>query len=174
MKKIIAIDMDEVLADVTPKLLNLYEAEFGYRPKETDYQGRKIYETPEAYKLRDNLHNKGFFRDLPVMENSQAVVKELHERYTIYIITASTEFKYSMLDKHEWLQEHFPFISWKNYIFCGRKSFLKADYLIDDKASNLIPFEGKGLLYSAAHNVYEDRFTRVNNWLEVKAFFESL
>ena len=35
--KRIALDMDEVIADVIPKFLDIYEAEFGYRLKAEDY-----------------------------------------------------------------------------------------------------------------------------------------
>ena len=172
MKKRIALDMDEVLADVVPKFLDLYEAEFGVRLQASDYAGRKIYETPEAIHLRAHLNDKGFFSDLPVMADSQEVVEWLTEFYDIYIITATTEFPNSFADKYEWLRSNFPFISWKNYIFCGEKSFMKADYMIDDKARNFSHFEGKGLLFSASHNIHETRYTRMNNWLEIKAFFE--
>ena len=172
MKKTIAIDLDEVLLDQNVKMLDIYEQEFGVRLKEEDYRGRKIYDTPEAYHFRNHLHKKGFYRDIPVIKDSQMVVKWLQQYFYIYIITAATEFKYSLLDKHDWLQEHFPFISTKQYIFCGDKSFMKADYMIDDRASNLLKFDGKGLLFTAPQNYGEERFTRVDNWLEVKLFFE--
>ena len=173
-KKRIALDMDDVIANLIPKFTDLYEAEFGVRLAIEDFEGRKIYETPEAYKLRKNLYKKGFFRDLPVMADSQEVVNWLHEYYDVYIITATTEFIYSLEDKHEWLTEHFPIIPWKRYIFCGDKSFMKADYMIDDKWSNLEKFDGKRLLFSAPHNVNSvGDFTRLDSWLEIKAFFET-
>lgn len=172
-KKRIALDMDEVIADVIPKFLDLYETEFGQRLTTNDFRGRKIYDTPAAYKIRNHLFDKGFFRDLPLMANSQEVVRWLHDYYDIYIITAATEFKNSLEDKYEWLEEHFSFIPWQRYIFCGDKSFMKADYMIDDKASHLAKFDGKGLLFSASHNVESTGdFTRMNSWLEIKAFFE--
>ncbi|HMQ89055.1 MAG TPA: 5'(3')-deoxyribonucleotidase, partial [Flavilitoribacter sp.] len=70
-----------------------------------------------------------------------------------------------------WLADHFPFIHWKNIVFCGDKSIIKADYMIDDHVKNLLNFDGKGLLFTASHNAEETRFTRVNNWREVEGFF---
>ena len=171
MRKRIALDMDEVVADVMPKFLDFYEQEFGKRLQKSDYWGKKIYDIPGATQLRNVLYDKGFFRDLPVMENSQEVVKELNERYDIFFTTAAMEFKNSLEDKYDWLLDHFPFISWKNFVFCGDKSILRADYMIDDHPRNLVKFQGKGLLFTSTHNVDEDRFTRVNNWLEVREFF---
>jgi 5'(3')-deoxyribonucleotidase len=48
---------------------------------------------------------------------------------------------------------------------------LRADFLIDDLPRNLLRFEGKGLLYTAPHNLTATGFSRVNNWREVAEFF---
>ena len=96
MRKRIALDMDEVVADVMPKFLDAYEKEFGKRLEHADYWGKKIYDIPGATHIRNVLYDKGFFRDLPVMENSQEVVKELHERYDIFFTTAAMEFRNSL------------------------------------------------------------------------------
>lgn len=170
--KRIALDMDEVIADVIPKFLDIYEAEFGKRLKEEDYLGGKIYDLPDAYHLRKSLYHPSFFSDLPVIEDSQEVVEWLTQHYDVYIITSTTEFKNSLVAKYEWLSKNFPFISWKKYIFCGEKTFIEADYMIDDKSRNLETFGGKKLLYTACHNVNETRFIRMNNWKEIKTFFE--
>ena len=172
MKKRIALDMDEVIADVTPKFLDLYEEAYGRRLEPGDFWGKKIYDLHEdAYVLRDRLHDKGFFRDLPVMPDSQEVVRRLCEDYDVFITTAAMEFRSSFEDKFDWLADHFPFIHWKNIVFCGDKSIIKADYMIDNHVKNLLNFDGKGLLFTASHNAEETRFTRVNNWREVEGFF---
>ncbi|MBR9922942.1 MAG: 5'(3')-deoxyribonucleotidase [Bacteroidetes bacterium] len=171
-RKRIAIDMDEVMAQVVPKFLRLYEDTFGVKPETSDYHGKKLYQLPGSKQLREALFHKGFFRDLPVMPDSQEVIRELMEEYDIFIVTAAMEFRNSFEDKFDWLREHFDFIPWKNIIFCGDKSIIDADYMIDDHAFNLETFKGKGLLFTATHNVDENRFERVNGWLEVRAFFE--
>lgn len=171
MKKRIALDMDEVIADVSPKFLDLYEQEFGVRLAKEDYWGKKIYQVNGANQIREYLFDKGFFADLPVMPGSQEVVRELMEHFDIFITTAAMEFRASLEDKYDWLHQHFPFIHWKNFVFCGDKSIINADYMIDDHAFNLHTFRGKGILYTAAHNIHETEFTRVNNWAEIRAFF---
>lgn len=170
--KRIAIDMDEVIADIQPKFLDIFEKQVGRRPSEAEYFGKKLYEIPGGENIRSYLFDPGFFGDLPVMEGSQEAVKKLMEHYEIFIVSAAQEFRNSLADKHDWLQEHFPFIHWKNYVFCGDKSLIGTEYLIDDHAFNLETFKGKGLLFSAAHNAHEKRFTRVNDWNEVLVFFE--
>lgn len=163
--------MDEVIADVMPKFESIYEKEFGKSVRKEDYWGKKIYQLENASYIRDFLHHDGFFADLPVMPGSQEVVRELSEHYDIFITTAAMEFRASLRDKFDWLKDHFPFIHWKNFVFCGDKSIIRADYMIDDHPSNLRKFEGKGLLFTASHNIHETEFTRVNNWEEVRAFF---
>jgi 5'-nucleotidase len=172
-RKRIAIDMDEVIADVSPKFLDIYEREVGIRLTKEDYWGKKIYQINDADRIRQFLFEKGFFADLPVIPGSQEVVRELAEDFDIFITTAAMEFRHSLEDKYDWLAQYFPFIPWKNYVFCGDKSIIGAEYLIDDHAFNLRTFRGKGLLFTASHNIHETEFTRVNNWEEVRAFFHT-
>jgi len=168
----IAIDMDEVIADIMPKFIDVYQQEHGVRIERDAYWGKKIYTVPGALALRDKLHEPGFFADLPVVEHSQEVILELMQDYEIFIVSAAQEFRNSLGDKHDWLRQHFPFIPWKNFVFCGDKSIIQADYLIDDHVFNLETFSGQGILYTASHNIHENRFTRVNHWQDVRAFFE--
>jgi len=171
-KKRIALDMDEVIADVYPKFLDFYERDFGERPAREVWWGKKIYQLPNAGHIRGYLQEEGFFADLPVMEGSQAVVEWLCEHYEVFAVTAATEFRNSLRDKFDWLATHFPCIGWQRLVLCGDKRIIKADYMIDDHAWNLEHFEGKGLLFTASHNVGEERFTRVDTWGDVRAYFE--
>lgn len=170
--KRIAVDMDEVIADVLPKFLDLYEVEFGKRLNREDYWGTKVYKVPGAAKIRQKLFDPGFFADLPVIEGAQRGIRYLQEHYEVYTVTAASEFRNSLADKWDWLEEHFPNIPWTHRIFCGDKSVIDTEYMIDDHAFNLETFKGKGLLFTASHNIDEDRFQRVNNWEEVVDFFE--
>ncbi len=167
----IVIDMDEVMADTYAKFNDLYTDRFGNRLTPEEYHGKKIYEMEGAMELRNHLNDPGFFRDLKVMPDAQEVVRELYDEYEVFIVTAATEFRHSFLDKYEWLEEHFPFIHWSRIVFCGDKSIVHGDYMIDDKVSNLEPFNGEGILFTASHNVNHDHFHRVHTWLDVREFF---
>jgi 5'(3')-deoxyribonucleotidase len=56
-------------------------------------------------------------------------------------------------------------------VFCGNKSLIHADYLIDDSINNIKKFKGKGLLFTNPYNKDDTEFTRVNNWGEVAKIF---
>lgn len=167
----IAIDMDEVIADVVPKFKELFEATFKRKVRKEDYWGKKVYQIEGALHIRKSLQEKGFFADLPVMPDSQEVIRELMEEYEIYIVTAAMEFRNSLEDKYDWMARHFPFIPWQNIVMCGDKSIIGTDFMIDDHIHNLESFSGHGVLFTASHNIHETRFTRVNNWSEVRNLF---
>ena len=169
-KKIVAIDMDEVLADFLKKELRIYEEEFGVTYTPEDLNGHELYQVvPEEHRdiVYGYPHRPGFFRDLEVMQDSQEVVAELQEKYEVFVVSAAMEFRDSLVDKRDWLGDHFPSISWKHVVFCGFKHIIRGDYLIDDRADNLKFFFGQPLLFSAPHNLKVNSFQRVENWKAV-------
>ncbi|MEO6893499.1 MAG: 5'(3')-deoxyribonucleotidase [Ginsengibacter sp.] len=170
----IFIDMDDVIADAAGKFLDWYERDFGIRYSNADMKGTKIYNIipePHKAKVKEYPFHEDFFKDLPVIENSVEIVKELNNRFEVYIASAAMEFPHSLDHKNIWLDEHFPFIPWKRRIFCGDKSILKGDVLIDDHAFNLSVFSGRAIMFSSAHNLNETKYERLDNWLEAKKLF---
>jgi 5'-nucleotidase len=82
----------------------------------------------------------------------------------------ATEFPKSLTDKQLWLTEHFPFISWKQIVFCGSKDIIQADIMIDDHLKNLDNFNGETLMFTQPHNmkITDHRHQRVNSWAEIE------
>jgi len=171
--KRIAIDMDEVMADFKGKYLALFNREFGENLTVDDLRGVKLLALrPELRSaVRSYIEDPTFFRDLAVMADAQEVIRELSEHYEIFITTAAMEVPASFTAKYEWLKEHFSFLSEMNFVFCGDKSIVKADYLIDDNASHFARFCGQGILFTAHHNIAETGYVRVDNWLAVRDYF---
>lgn len=171
--KRIAIDMDEVIADFSSKHLSLYNSHFDDTLTPDDFSGTRLWKfRPHiAKEILSIIDNPSFFRDLSVIEGSQQVIRELSERYEIFIATAAMEHPSSFAAKFEWLKEHFPFLRDLNFVFCGDKSIIRADYLIDDSIRHFEGFIGQGILYTATHNVHEEGYPRVNNWQEVRQYF---
>ncbi len=169
-KQRIAIDMDEVMADSIARFQEWYGRDFQVELTREALRGKNPHEAvaPEHQPaLRAYPNAAGFFRDLPVIQDSQRVIQELAQKYDVFIATAAMEFPNSFLDKYQWLQQHFSFLHWRNFVFCGDKSILNADYLIDDNAYNFDGFRGVGLLFDAPHNAHETGHRRVRSWQEV-------
>ena len=169
--------MDEVMADTLSEHLRRYNQAFDEALTPADLVGRGLWQVaPEdrQQQVRAFLDAEDFFEDLPLMPGAQEVLKELSERFEIFIATQAMTVPNSLGPKYRWLQRHFPFIPPTHYVFCGNKSILRADYLIDDLQRNLNLFQGTGLLYSAPHNLQAAGFTRVNDWQEVADYFAAV
>lgn len=169
----IAIDMDDVIADPLPKHLALFNEKYNENITIEDLQGRYLTEVrPELHKeILNILDEPTFFHDLDVIADSQEVIKELSQHYEIFIATAAMYLPSSFIAKFEWLKEHFSFLNERNFVFCGDKSIIKADYLIDDNPNYLKEFSGQGILFSNPYNLLVTDYVRVNNWKEIKNFF---
>lgn len=166
--------MDEVIADTLTKHVDLYNAEFGVNVSADGLRGKKLHEAvaeEHVQKLETFLEAEDFFGDLEVMPDSPRVVSELIEHYEVFVTTAAMEVPTSFAAKFRWLEEHFPFIPASNVVFCGDKSIIRADYLIDDNARHFRNFVGQGVLYSAPHNAHVEGYPRVKDWQEVREMF---
>jgi len=165
----IAIDMDEVLADPIHKFIQLYNRDHQVPLDLIIKPGTEIFQNVPAeinQKWFEYINEKGFFRDLPVIDGAVEAVQKLQENYEVYIVSAAMEFKNSLEDKFDWLQEHFPFISWKQIIFCGEK-IVDVDIMIDDRIKNFVDFKGRPLLFTSPHNILITEYERVDNWKQV-------
>lgn len=171
---IIAVDVDWVLAKLTQKWVEYYNTIFDDNLKITDIKTWNIsnYVKPEAKDFMINILNlHKFYRDLEVVSDSQRVLKKLSKKNKIIIATDPFT-RMSFKSKYDWLEEHFPFIDSKDYVFTGNKSLIQADFLIDDGVHNLENFSGYSILYDAPYNKEEERFFRVKNWQDVEHLFE--
>ena len=174
MRKRIAIDMDETICDTMARHLDWYNQEFNQALTKADLQGTKIYHKVPAEhvaRVRSYPDNPDFFVDIPPYEDAIRVIHELRQHYDIFIATAAMEHPTSFAPKYDWLVKYLPFLSPLNFIFCGNKGVVHADYLIDDSPRHFESFKGQGVLFTAPHNVNEAADVRVNNWLEIKKYF---
>ncbi|GAB3338493.1 5'-3'-deoxyribonucleotidase [Larkinella ripae] len=170
MKPRIAIDMDDVLADTVGKFIDIYRRDFDTTALPDVFRTESFHEILEedvSQRLSDYVHEPGFFADIAVMPGAQEFTRALSEKYDLFVTSAAMEFRNSLAEKYDWLDEHFPHIHWKNRVFCGDKSIIRADVMIDDMPYNLVSFEGKGLLFDAPHNRDNSLFQRVHSWEQI-------
>ncbi len=166
----IFVDMDEVVADTYGAHIDLYNEKFKEKLCKEDCHGGDVWEFVPKDR-QDYVHGqnrtKGFFADLKVMDDSPEIMRELHKKHEVYIASAAMQFPNSLKEKSDWLDRHFPFITWEYRILCGHKFVLKGDVLIDDRSYNLEQFDGRGIQFTSPHNINTPGFERVHNWKEI-------
>lgn len=170
----LTLDMDDVLANTHEKLVEIVLADFSTTLHREDFKTRgfrELLHPKQLSKLHKIMNSPGFFADIEVKEGAIETVYKLSRYYEIFVATACMEFPNSFRDKFDWLKKHFAFVPWTNVVFCGYKSIIQSDYLIDDHVRNLVAFKGKGILFSSPHNLRDTSFQRVSNWKEVSELF---
>jgi 5'(3')-deoxyribonucleotidase len=168
--------MDEVMADAVGENLKRYNLEFGTALTVDDMQGKAIWDVidPTHHAAIERfLRSEDFFAVLEVMPEAPRVMRALQARYDVFIATAAMEVPTSFTAKYQWLGRHFPFIAPANIVFCGDKSILLAEFLIDDNPRQLRRFQGQGILFDSHHNLACQEFPRVHNWADVETLFLS-
>ena len=172
MKKQILVDMDGVLADVVSQYIALEGKSTGRIIRMEDLRGKLESEIPS---FMDHVMSPNFFRTAPLMLDSIEGLRFLNDRFKVLIVSSATEFPLSLTEKQAWLNEYFPFISWQQMIFCGKKDSIKGDIMIDDHPKNLNFFDGKRVMFAQPHNALlnVDDAIRVSGWKEIMEIAES-
>jgi 5'-nucleotidase len=163
----LAVDMDGVLADVYEQFFRYDEKDFGKRRPLEDVVG--VEERKAFPYINQYVYQKGFFRTAPIVEDSQQVLADLNRNYEVFIVSAAMEFPQSLPEKLEWLNENFAFLHWQQIVFCGSKTIVDADIMIDDHFKNLDAFTSTTILFTQPHNqlTNEGRHRRANSWNEI-------
>jgi 5'-nucleotidase len=118
MRKILYIDMDNVLVDFPSALPKLSEELLA------EYEGR-LDEVPEIFSLMEPL------------EGAIDAYRELSEKFDTYILsTAPLENPSAWSDKLEWVKKHLGQEAYKRLILSHNKHLNHGDYLVDDRLKN--------------------------------------
>jgi 5'(3')-deoxyribonucleotidase len=173
----IAVDMDDVIADTLAKVLDEFNRRHGLHLSKSDLIGAHFHEilaVDQHRNLMSMVLEDTFFGDLPVMPHAAAVLERLSKHHEIFIATAAMEVPTSFNAKYQWLLTHFPFIAPLKIVFCGDKSIINADYLIDDNPRHFARFIGTGILFDSPQNAHAKGYHRVHSWLEVEEYFKNI
>lgn len=172
MKRLI-IDMDDVIADATGQFILYYEKEFGIRvTRESLNHQEEGLGFPDHHEIIQEFpFRETFFQTMVPHEGSQEALEKLNKKYELFIVSAAMQFPQSLIEKFKWLEEYFPFLHWKQIVFCGSKAVVHGDYMIDDLPYNLDTFNGEKFIFTAPHNLHVDKYQRLNSWKEAEERF---
>lgn len=169
-KMIIAVDVDDVVFDLVPRWVSLYNEVSGDNLDYTKIDGWKISEmvSPENVSvLFDVLKRDDLYNDMPIIKNSFEVLRDLKEigGHRIIFATAGNHPKKEMA-----LKEQGFLTDECDYVFMKDKGLLRADVLIDDGVHNIKSFKGTGVIFTQPWNKYFKARYRVDNWKQAGVF----
>jgi 5'(3')-deoxyribonucleotidase len=169
---VIGIDMDDVTADLSSKALYYYNLnKIDKITKEDLLSWHGNWDL-----LKEHYLTPSIYSELPVIDGSVEVLKELNEKYHVVFITASPSVDCTV-SKLNWVDEHFPFIGSDNVIATKYKYLINADVLFDDSPEFLPKFNGYRVLMEQIYNNHLtdiDYDFKVNNWEGFKQVIEDL
>lgn len=183
MKKKILLDIDDVICRPGYLILlnEFLNTDYKIEDFKTYYLDDVIEGEEEKIRLNEFYLKHNLYDYATILPNAYEVIKELNEKYDIYICSACVSIYLKeqsgrcYVDKFNYLIENFPFLEPEKFIFTNSKNIMKTDIQIDDRLSNLrndIPIK---LLFTSYHNkdisddyLKEVGVIRVNNWLEVE------
>lgn len=138
MRKLqIILDSDEVIVKNLDKVLELYNGEYQVsltREEVLDWDLTQVQK--EGTNILQYFNQPGFFRHLPLIEDSYKYISKLIEDGHDVVIATSSP-KNGILDKIDFFAEYFPFIPFGNVIPITRKDLLRGDIMLDDAPHNL-------------------------------------
>ena len=119
MKKILYLDMDNVLVDFPSGLARIPEE------IQREYEDRGMDEIP------------GIFALMKPMPGAVEAFNSLAEVFDVYILsTAPWENPSAWSDKLEWVKKHLGEKAWKRLILSHHKNLNRGDFLVDDRDKN--------------------------------------
>ena len=149
MEKLLFYDMDNTLAEMSRPLVGISSGRL------LNYHAREIQSEQETI---TKLHQEGFFQNLTIIQNSQAVLRRLVKTgYTVKILSQPMVNNHCIDEKNYWLEKFFPFIPRHERIYTFDKYLLAntGRVLVDDNISHLADWEeygGIGICFQRGYN----------------------
>lgn len=176
----IGVDLDGVLVNLLEVWLDRYNVDFNDHLSSEDITSwdiRKFIKPKARNIMFDYLNDPTLYDNAGVISHQAKSIlqKWKEEKHEIFIITSCGNRPNMIKAKLEWLEERYPFLDKRNFVFVDNKSVAKVDIMIDDHASNLkammktnpdmYPF-----LFQAPHNkglAEKHGFLNASNWQSV-------
>ena len=185
MKRLI-IDIDEVIRNTIPKVLDIYNTNINTKSSQKTIDDIVEWDlTKSLPDLRDSFYDsEGFFRHYgeeiflhsePVPDSIKYINKLKDEGN--YIILASSQFQGMEEYTCKWLGESkliedidpkvYGQVKYDDLIFTHDKGKIRGDAMIDDKFSNFKGFDGMKIMFDRPWNRKYGGVYRKDNWKDI-------
>jgi len=145
-KRTIGVDIDGVVCELLPSLLERVNKKYGSRLKKTDITDWNFKRgTVDLYKeILESLTDDNFVLNLPTVHGAREAIEKLSKHYHIIFVTARKVAPEK--STKEWIKKNFG--GHYTVIFNGKKEDVKMDMLIDDNWGNANAFVQKTGAYA--------------------------
>ena len=171
-RRIILVDQDGPLADWESELLRSWKqlypelpwVELNNRRNPRAWQDYAELEMPVdkasiERRVKSIYESAGFYRNLPVVDGARGALHEMLDAgFDVRICTSPlSKFDHCVLEKYEWVQQHFGQRFVDRIIMCRQKVYARGDFLIDDLPD---PTVGSELAPVWNHIVFDAPYNR--------------
>jgi 5'(3')-deoxyribonucleotidase len=185
--KTIAVDVDDVLADLHREWILRYNRDFNDNLTVNDMKDWKLSEAvkPEAVpQLFEYLKDDDLYDAIVPIEGAKEGVRTLKEMgfrvvYATACVEGMADKKINWLLEHGFLHEKDPWLGavgiYGDFVSAGDKSLVHADYLIDDREDYVKNFTaGTGILFDRPCNRNVDYPHVLAHWGKIKYYMINL
>jgi 5'(3')-deoxyribonucleotidase len=178
-KKILWLDMDQVICDFLGKLCLEYNYLYNKNLKPLDIETWDL----TSYIGKENktiFQQPGFFYSLKPIKDAIKTIKLLKEDGNKIFIISNPPNEYAVYDKYRWVKEYLPFFDIKNLILIGNKEDLltkingNEDILLDDCPEYLHKFNGISVAVNMPYNQNVNCDFRIYSWEEFYRLVKNL
>lgn len=188
-KQKIGVDLDEVLAELSPKLLEYHNDIYGTGFSIDDCEDFRLAilwgcSRNECTRRVHDFYKSKYFKEVKPVKGSKEGIEYLANKYDLFVITSRP----SWLEKEtvEWVEKYFP-NKFKDIILTNQVSIkeemrtksevgkeLGISYLIDDHVEYLMDSYDNGIKIIAFDMPWNrktdlpDEVIRISNWSEIK------
>lgn len=177
-KKIILVDMDDVLADFEAKFLENWKEKFPHHPY-APLERRKTFRTEDDYpsglkkEVESIFSAPGFFENLEIIPGSKEALTKMESLgHEVFICTSPiSKYENCILEKYHWVSKNLGYEWTRKVIMTKDKTLVYGDILIDDKPEHigLRKPVWKHVLFDAPYNQHVKTKLRItwNNWEKI-------
>lgn len=188
-KHVILVDIDDTLNEFAPTFWKTYNETYGENQDYTQVDSWNLQDYAradvDAYAL---LRHPGLFRYIPLKDNAEQFMKNIYEKYDVYLVTdspagtshcdhAGEKYANPADDKRKWVAEHFPYFPQDQIIICSHKWMVEGDVLIDDKPATFEKYEELGkkcILIDMPYNRHIKTKWRAKDLVEAEQMIEEI
>lgn len=139
----ILVDLDGICADIHKSWYKWLKEKHGFETTDAaplSFDMARCVPDSIGAKAFDCLYMPGFYRNLEPIPGAIEAVKGFYDRGDHVLIVTAAEAPTAHMEKKEWVLEHMPFLSKREFITAHEKWLIQADVLIDDSPRNATDF----------------------------------